>query len=130
MPHTYKIRQILPETTGNWFVITNPEADHRWFMERVAVWALVEADGLVDHVRGVGGDGMPLDAAIHPKFDGESFIVHGPDMSPTGKTWAEVYAAGEILGMSSAREITDVVRQKAPEAVEKPPAKARGKKAR
>jgi hypothetical protein len=78
------IRQVV-QPTGEWFVVT--EFEKRLFLERVVLWALVEKEDKIDHVKAVGQDGltMPRDE------DEEVSFVMGSDMAPNGQSWADLY---------------------------------------
>lgn len=84
MANEYEIKSVLP-VSGDWFVISNPE-DERWFIERVVSWALVVAEGKVDHIKAIGPTGLPS-----AEEDGDSYFVYGDDESHFGVTWREVF---------------------------------------
>lgn len=86
----YHIRQILP-VDGDWFALLpeylGKDEGYRYTLERIIAWALIEADGLVDHVAPIGCQSYPLTNDIN---DDISF-VYGRDRCPTGQTWLEVW---------------------------------------
>ena len=105
MANIYRIKQLVP-AGDDWYCVTNPEED-RWFIERVVLWALVEGDEVVDHVRAIGDQGMPVE-------DEEAYFVRGSDPSPkTGHTWHEMYLK-TIPERIFVREITEWMRSPQP----------------
>ena len=96
------IRHCYP-VTGDWFLVNrnadNPNGEDRWFIERVVLWAVVEVKEHISHVRAINSIG-------HPHLDeGDTFFVHGADMSPAGVTWKELYDQTQPTLMQI-REIT------------------------
>lgn len=86
----YKIRQLIAPA-GEWFYVMpeylGDKDGYRYVMERVSNWALMESEGLIDHVCPIGDACYPITGDICE----DVFHVYGPDKSPTGSTWAEIY---------------------------------------
>jgi hypothetical protein len=109
MEPTYRISST-EAVSSDWFFLWNPEGP-RWFIERIVLWATVEADGQYDHVRAIGAQGMVLPP--EGLFGGYWFVLGG-DNSPMGPTWAEIYKKapakpGEYR-FDPCKEITDAVK--------------------
>jgi hypothetical protein len=96
------LRQCYP-TGGDWFAIYTPD-QVRWFIERVLLWGLVEAEHQVSHVSGILTDGLPADDT-----EGDRYYVLGSDRSPAGTTWREVFD-GTLPTIRNVREITEMIR--------------------
>lgn len=80
-----KIKSCYP-AQGEWFVLTNPDGDAvNWQISRVVFFALIEKEGAIDHMRAIDAGGLLADDGY------EHYFVYGPDASPLGKTWSEVY---------------------------------------
>jgi hypothetical protein len=103
MSTNHRIKEIRP-VIGDWFCVSNPE-DDRWFIERVIAWALVEAEGQIDHVQAILTDGTPqID-------EGDAYFVASSDVGFLGISWGEIYRQ-VVPGPSFVREITDLVQAK------------------
>jgi hypothetical protein len=97
---SYRIREIRP-VIGDWFCVSTDR--DRWFIDRVIAWALVEAEGEVDHDKGIVTNGLPhLD-------EGDACYVASSDVGFLGVTWGEVYRR-TMPNDAFAWEITDQVR--------------------
>jgi hypothetical protein len=101
----FTIRQCLP-ATGDWYLVSDKFGDDVWFIERVVLWAVGIAPQEVEHVRAVGGDGLPHEC------HGDWYFVYGPDESSFGGTWEEVYQEGIILGPAPFRRIATKERRR------------------
>jgi hypothetical protein len=102
-----KIRSTSP-VSGDWYSARYDHSNHEWWIERVMLWALVENYDQVDHVCGICSNGMP------DQDDAEDIhYVHGPDMSPIGKTWNEVYLNAASSGQRRVTQynITDQIKE-------------------
>lgn len=99
------IRQCYA-VSGDWFVVSKPGGEGRWFIGRVTLWALVEADGEISHVRALDETGIP-----HEDEQGDSYFAYGPDTSPAGCTWKELYDR-TVPNVMNVREITDSMQAK------------------
>ena len=97
-----KLKSLLP-AEGDWFCLRtayeSPEPA-RLFLSRVMVWAVAEGPEAVGHVVGIDGSGTPHD---DPFMD--ECYVYGPDLSPNGRTWGDVYHSAEP-SLQPVREVT------------------------
>ena len=116
-----RIRDCYP-VSGDWFRVSSMSTDHlgeRAWIQRVALWALVEKQHSADDVQGIC-DGMPAELVrdeLGHEVKHKVNYVYGPDMSPFGKTWAEIYNEaspinGEVthLMQASIRMLLDHIR--------------------
>ena len=93
-----EIRSLLP-VVGDWFMVhfqyhaDGSKFQTDWAMERVISWALVRDHEIhADLMKAVTACnfGFPVNLAE----EGSDVVVKGDDMSPTGKTWSELFRAG------------------------------------
>jgi hypothetical protein len=104
MADNYHIKEIR-SVVGDWFCVTADREEDRWFIERVIAWALIEAEGKIDHVKAILTDGLPnLD-------EGDTYYVASADMGFLGISWGEVYRQAVSNG-AFVREITHLVSDK------------------
>lgn len=85
-----RIRECYP-VQGDWFVVSwmyDGERGDRCWITRVVLWAALEEPRSLDRVCGIDCTGLPCSLG-NP--DGDNLIVYGPDLSPAGKTWLELY---------------------------------------
>jgi len=101
MSHT-EIRTCYP-VTGNWYSLTHDVNDDRRWIDRVILWALVKVEEEVDHVKAITSNGLPHEHYYPGAADCD--FVFGPDVSPIGKTWDEVYQEA-IQNRMMLREVT------------------------
>ena len=93
------------QVNGDWFIVTGLFVDgkRQWWMERAVLWAVIEDEGRPSRVRAINHAGLP---AVDPSEVDEPYYVYGPDMSPAGVNWKELYDRTPP-DSSNVRDITD-----------------------
>jgi hypothetical protein len=92
--------------SGDWFQIEGlnlgGERGIEYIMSRIIGWAVFE-----QYVEAITASGYRSDRDGSPIFN-----VHGDDLSPTGKTWKEIFNSSPTNGRHDleSKEVTSVIR--------------------
>jgi hypothetical protein len=97
MTEKRQIRECYPPP-GDWFEVTRMEGG--WYIERVLMLALVDAEGQDSQILPVLGTGLLEEDDAYTEW----YIVFGAETSPAGPTWKEIYDSGAPTGLT-VREI-------------------------
>ena len=92
---------------GDWFYVWQQHCDNEWLMSRVILWALTTCEGSkFPHVEGIESEGGPCGWGWDVRA---AYYVKGTDLSPSGKSWNDIYRETQVSCMDEMRTITNFV---------------------
>lgn len=100
-PRVDRFAKLLP-VVGDWFAVRMHDYSHRCWIDRIEAWALKRGG----HIDSLAAICHGIEVASWEEADSIHF-VYGPDASPFGMTWIELYQR-TIPNAGLVREFTDL----------------------
>jgi len=98
------VRECYP-LTGDWFLVAE-NTDHKWYIERLILWALLPSTTTGQQVEGVDSQGHLGSSLERINY----FFAYGLDPSPVkNMTWKELHDR-TLCGYLNVRDITQLLR--------------------